>query len=98
IRELRETVRYLPARDRYKVFIIDEVHMLTTEAFNALLKTLEEPPPRSLFILATTEPHKLPTTIQSRCQHFSFRLLDYSEIYAQLVKICVAEEISAVEG
>src|SRR5499425_1022563 len=59
VRELRETVRYLPARDRYKVFIIDEVHMLTTEAFNALLKPLEEPPPRSLFILATTEPHKL---------------------------------------
>src|ERR1700758_3630295 len=76
IRELRETVRYLPARDRYKVFIIDEVHMLTTEAFNALLKTLEEPPPRSLFILATTEAHKLPSTIQSRCQHFAFRLLD----------------------
>ena len=81
IRELRETVRYLPARDRYKIFIIDEAHMLTTEAFNALLKTLEEPPPRSLFMLATTEPHKLPATIQSRCQHFSFRLLDYGEIY-----------------
>jgi DNA polymerase III subunit gamma/tau len=97
IRELRETVRYLPARDRYKIFIIDEVHMLTTEAFNALLKTLEEPPPRSLFILATTEPHKLPTTIQSRCQHFSFRLLDYSEIYAQLARICAAEGVQADE-
>jgi DNA polymerase III subunit gamma/tau len=97
IRELRETVRYLPARDRYKVFIIDEVHMLTTEAFNALLKTLEEPPPRSLFILATTEPHKLPTTIQSRCQHFSFRLLDYAEIYAQLEHICAAEKVKADE-
>ena len=60
IRELREAVRYLPARDRYKIFLIDEAHMLTTEAFNALLKTLEEPPPRSLFMLATTEPHKLP--------------------------------------
>src|SRR5574340_54059 len=95
IRELRETVRYLPARDRYKVFIIDEVHMLTTEAFNALLKTLEEPPPRSLFILATTEPHKLPSTIQSRCQHFAFRLLDYAEIYAQLERICAAEKIQA---
>ncbi|PYU92845.1 MAG: DNA polymerase III subunit gamma/tau, partial [Acidobacteria bacterium] len=91
IRELRETVRYLPARDRYKVFIIDEVHMLTTEAFNALLKTLEEPPPRSLFILATTEPHKLPTTIQSRCQHFAFRLLDYAEIYSELERISAAE-------
>src|SRR5579863_5654814 len=87
IRELRETVRYLPARDRYKVFIIDEVHMLTTEAFNALLKTLEEPPPRSLFTLATTEPHKLPATILSRCQHFSFRLLDYSEIFSLLEQV-----------
>src|SRR5579863_788275 len=95
IRELRETVRYLPARDRYRVFIIDEVHMLTNEAFNALLKTLEEPPPRSLFILATTEPHKLPTTIQSRCQHFAFRLLDYAEIYGQIERIASAEKIQA---
>ena len=98
IRELRQTVRYLPARDRYKVFIIDEVHMLTTEAFNALLKTLEEPPPRSLFLMATTEAHKLPSTIQSRCQHFAFRLLDYGEIYSRLEQICVAEKIIAVEG
>ena len=98
IRELRETVRYLPARDRYKVFIIDEVHMLTTEAFNALLKTLEEPPPRSLFILATTEPHKLPATIQSRCQHFSFRLLDYAEIFERLQQVCGKEKIQADEG
>src|SRR3989449_874361 len=97
IRELRETVRYLPARDRYKVFLIDEVHMLTTEAFNALLKPLEEPPPRSLFILATTEPHKLPTTIQSRCQHFAFRLLDYAEIYSELERISAAEKIRADE-
>jgi DNA polymerase-3 subunit gamma/tau len=98
IRELRETVRYLPARDRYKIFIIDEAHMLTTEAFNALLKTLEEPPPRSLFILATTEPHKLPSTIQSRCQHFSFRLLDYEEIFARLQAVCEQEQIKADEG
>jgi DNA polymerase III subunit gamma/tau len=98
IRELRETVRYLPSRDRYKVFIIDEVHMLTTEAFNALLKTLEEPPPRSLFILATTEAHKLPPTIQSRCQHFSFRLLDYSEIHSQLERIVTAEGVQADES
>lgn len=97
IRELRETVRYLPARDRYKVFIIDEVHMLTTEAFNALLKTLEEPPPRSLFILATTEPHKLPSTIQSRCQHFAFRLLDYAEVYTQLERICASEKVQTNE-
>lgn len=98
IRELRESVRYLPARDRYKVFIIDEVHMLTTEAFNALLKTLEEPPPRSLFILATTEAHKLPATIQSRCQHFAFRLLDYSQIYERLEDVCRRENIQAEPG
>jgi DNA polymerase-3 subunit gamma/tau len=98
IRELRENVRYLPARDRYKVFIIDEVHMLTTEAFNALLKTLEEPPPRSLFILATTEPHKLPATIQSRCQHFAFRLLDYTEICARLDQVSRDERVQADEG
>ena len=98
IRELRESVRYLPAHDRYKIFIIDEAHMLTTEAFNALLKTLEEPPPRSLFILATTEAHKLPTTIQSRCQHFAFRLLDYAEVVSTLKKICEAEGVKADEG
>ncbi|MCL5671844.1 MAG: DNA polymerase III subunit gamma/tau [Acidobacteria bacterium] len=98
IRELRETVRYLPARDPYKVFIIDEAHMLTTEAFNALLKTLEEPPPRSLFVLCTTEPHKLPTTIQSRCQHFSFRLLDYEKILERLEWVLKKEQIEADEG
>jgi DNA polymerase III subunit gamma/tau len=98
IRQLRENVRYLPARDRYKVFIIDEVHMLTTEAFNALLKTLEEPPERSLFILATTEAHKLPATIQSRCQHFAFRLLDYSEILGRLGEICASEGVEAAQG
>src|SRR5208282_4335628 len=98
IRQLRESVRYLPARDRYKIFIIDEAHMLTTEAFNALLKTLEEPPPRSLFMLATTEPHKLPPTIQSRCQHFAFRLLDYREIYARLRAVIVEEKVNADEG
>ena len=98
IRELREAVRYLPARDRYKIFIIDEAHMLTTEAFNALLKTLEEPPPRSLFMLATTEPHKLPPTIQSRCQHFAFRLLDYGEIYARLRAVVADEKVDADEG
>jgi DNA polymerase III subunit gamma/tau len=98
IRELREAVRYLPARDRYKIFIIDEAHMLTTEAFNALLKTLEEPPPRSLFMLATTEAHKLPSTIQSRCQHFAFRLLDYSEIYDRLRAVIAEEKLEADEG
>jgi DNA polymerase-3 subunit gamma/tau len=98
IRELREAVRYLPARDRYKIFLIDEAHMLTTEAFNALLKTLEEPPPRSLFMLATTEPHKLPPTIQSRCQHFSFRLLDYGEIYDRIRAVVADEKVDADEG
>ncbi len=98
IRELREAVRYLPARDRYKIFLIDEAHMLTTEAFNALLKTLEEPPPRSLFMLATTEPHKLPPTIQSRCQHFAFRLLDYGEIYDRLRAVVASEKVDADEG
>ena len=98
IRELREAVRYLPARDRYKIFLIDEAHMLTTEAFNALLKTLEEPPPRSLFMLATTEPHKLPPTIQSRCQHFAFRLLDYGEIYDRIRAVVGEEKVDADEG
>jgi DNA polymerase-3 subunit gamma/tau len=98
IRELREAVRYLPARDRNKIFIIDEAHMLTTEAFNALLKTLEEPPPRSLFVLATTEAHKLPPTIQSRCQHFAFRLLDYGEIYDRLRAVVADENVDADDG
>src|SRR5262245_29432937 len=93
IRELRENVRYASARDRYKVFIIDEVHMLTTEAFNALLKTLEEPPPQVIFILATTELHKVPSTILSRCQHFNFRAISYHEVLAQLQKIADEERI-----
>jgi DNA polymerase-3 subunit gamma/tau len=98
IRELRENARYLPARDRNKIFIIDEAHMLTVEAFNALLKTLEEPPPHTLFILATTEAHKLPTTIQSRCQHFAFRLLDYGEILSRLEWVLGQEGIRGDEG
>ena len=93
IRELRENVRYLPARDRFKVFIIDEVHMLTTEAFNALLKTLEEPPERVVFILATTEPHKIPATIQSRCQSFHFRTVSFAEILARLEAVAQAEGV-----
>lgn len=87
IRELRQNVRYLPARDPYKVFIIDEAHMLTTEAFNALLKTLEEPPPRVLFILATTEPHRMPSTIHSRCQSFHFRSISFQEILDVLARV-----------
>ncbi|MCI0418250.1 MAG: DNA polymerase III subunit gamma/tau, partial [Acidobacteria bacterium] len=93
IRELRENVKYAAARDRYKVFIIDEVHMLTTEAFNALLKTLEEPPPQVVFILATTELHKVPSTILSRCQHFNFRAISYQEVLGQLKKIAAEERI-----
>lgn len=93
IRELRENVKYAAARDRYKIFIIDEVHMLTTEAFNALLKTLEEPPPQVAFILATTELHKVPSTILSRCQHFNFRAISYHEVLGQLKKIAEEEHI-----
>ena len=96
IRELRATVRYLPARDPVKVFIIDEAHMLTTEAFNALLKTLEEPPPRVLFILATTEPQKLPSTIHSRCQSFHFRTVGFQEILGVLARVA-REEKAQVE-
>ena len=73
VRELKENVRYLPSKSRYKIYIIDEVHMLSGAAFNALLKTLEEPPPHVLFIFATTEPQKIPLTILSRCQRFDFK-------------------------
>jgi DNA polymerase-3 subunit gamma/tau len=93
IRELREKARYNPARDRYKIFIIDEVHMLTAEAFNALLKTLEEPPPHVVFILATTEYHKIPATILSRCQQYSFKLIQYPLILDRLRTISEAEGI-----
>ena len=97
IRELRESVLYAPGQDRHKVYIIDEVHMLTTEAFNALLKTLEEPPLKVIFILATTEPHKVPVTIQSRCQRYDFRRIPSLEMASHLEKICRQEgiEISA---
>jgi len=91
IRELRENAQYTPSRDRYKIFIIDEVHMLTTEAFNALLKTLEEPPRHVVFILATTELYKIPQTILSRCQQFDFRLIPLFEIKERLEKILKAE-------
>jgi len=98
IRELKEKVRYNPARDRNKIFIIDEVHMLTTEAFNALLKTLEEPPPHVVFILATTEYHKIPATILSRCQQHSFRLIQYPLILKRLQEIAKAENIEISKG
>ncbi|MDD5594223.1 MAG: DNA polymerase III subunit gamma/tau, partial [Candidatus Margulisbacteria bacterium] len=91
IRELRERVRYAPLEGRYKVYIIDEVHMLTSEAFNALLKTLEEPPSHTIFVLATTESQKVPLTIASRCQRLDFARLKLNEIKGQLQKIAEAE-------
>jgi DNA polymerase-3 subunit gamma/tau len=94
-RQLRETVRYAPARDRFRVFIIDEVHMLSVAAFNALLKTLEEPPAHIKFIFATTEAHKIPATILSRCQHYEFRRLTRDEIQAQLAEVSKREGLSA---
>ena len=97
-RELIETVRYAPQRDRYRIAIIDEVHMFTNEAFNALLKTLEEPPPHTKFILASTELHKIPPTIVSRCQRFAFRALTVKEIAAQLQKVSKEEKIPATPG
>jgi len=87
VRDLREKIKYLPTQGQYKVYIIDEVHMLTKEAFNALLKTLEEPPAHAVFILATTEPHKVPVTILSRCQRYDFRRIPTSLIQEQLEKL-----------
>jgi DNA polymerase III subunit gamma/tau len=95
MRELRENVRYQPARDRYKVFIIDEAHQITSEAFNALLKTIEEPPEWAVFVLCTTEAHKIPATIASRCQHFSFRSVDFEDLMARMAWICQQEGIEA---
>src|SRR5689334_23496812 len=95
MRELRENVRYQPARDRYKVFIIDEAHQITSEAFNALLKTIEEPPEWAVFMLCTTESHKIPATIASRCQQFSFRSVDFAELVARMEWIIQQEGIAA---
>ena len=97
VRELRDTIRYLPARGRFKIVIIDEVHMLSTNAFNALLKTLEEPPPHVKFIFATTEPHKLPITILSRCQRYDFKRIPLKKIVARLEEIVRHERISISE-
>jgi len=93
VRELRESARYNPARDRFKIWIIDEVHMLSTGAFNALLKTLEEPPPRVKFIFATTEYHKLPDTILSRCQQYEFRMIPARELTAHLRRVADGEGV-----
>jgi len=93
IRDLRERVKYLPATLKLKVYIIDEAHMLTTEAFNALLKTLEEPPAHVVFVLATTEPHKVPLTVASRCQRFDFRRIETGAIAARLASIVEREQV-----
>lgn len=94
VRSLREGVKYKPIHSRYKVIIIDEVHMLTREAFNALLKTLEEPPPHTIFVFATTEFHKVPATIVSRCQHFEFKKISQKEIINHLLDISKKEKIT----
>ncbi len=95
VRELRERVGFRPNEGRYKVYVIDEVHMLSTSAFNALLKTLEEPPPHAIFVLATTEPHKIPATVVSRCQRFNFRRIPVSEVVARLTWMVEQEHLSA---
>src|SRR5207245_75897 len=94
IRELREAARYRPARDRFKIYILDEAHQITDAAFNALLKTLEEPPPHIIFMMATTQAEDIPQTIRSRCQHFSFHAVKFDEIVNQLGAIAAKENIS----
>jgi DNA polymerase-3 subunit gamma/tau len=95
VRDLRDKINFSPNQGRYKVYIIDEVHMFSTNAFNALLKTLEEPPPHAIFILATTELHKIPATVLSRCQRHEFRRLPVNDIVAQLEKIVKSEKLKA---
>ncbi|MGA3263382.1 MAG: DNA polymerase III subunit gamma/tau [Terracidiphilus sp.] len=98
IRELRDAARYAPSRDRYKIYILDEAHQITDAAFNALLKTLEEPPAHIIFMMATTQPEDIPQTIRSRCQHFSFHAVKFDDILAQLKMIAVEEQVEAEEG
>jgi len=95
VRALRDNVRFAPARARYKVYIVDEVHMLSRSAFNAFLKTLEEPPPHVKFVFCTTEPHRLPETIHSRCQRFDFRRISTHDIARRLKQICASENTQA---
>ena len=97
VRDLRDKINFSPSQGKYKIYIIDEVHMLSTAAFNALLKTLEEPPPHAIFVLATTEIHKIPTTVLSRCQRHEFRRVPVDEIVGQLKAIVKAEKIQADE-
>jgi DNA polymerase-3 subunit gamma/tau len=98
IRELRDAARYAPSRDRYKIYILDEAHQITEAAFNALLKTLEEPPEHVIFMMATTQPEDIPQTIRSRCQHFSFHAVKFDDILAQLKMIAGHEEVEAEDG
>ncbi|MBT9329465.1 DNA polymerase III subunit gamma/tau [Paracidobacterium acidisoli] len=98
IRELRDAARYRPARDKYKIYILDEAHQITDAAFNALLKTLEEPPDHVVFMMATTQPEDFPQTIRSRCQHFSFHAVKFDDILAQLRGIASQENIEAEDG
>jgi DNA polymerase-3 subunit gamma/tau len=98
IRELREAARYRPARDRFKIYILDEAHQITDAAFNALLKTLEEPPSHVIFMMATTQPEDIPQTIRSRCQHFSYRAMKFDDIVRQLRDIVAKENIPADEN
>src|SRR6202012_2524233 len=95
IRELRDAARYRPARDRYKIWILDEAHQITDAAFNALLKTLEEPPGHVVFMMATTQPEDIPQTIRSRCQHFSFHAVRFDDIVQQLRDIATQEGIAS---
>jgi DNA polymerase-3 subunit gamma/tau len=97
VRELRENVKYMPAHSLYKIYIIDEVHMLSTAAFNALLKTLEEPPSHVMFMFATTEPHKIPITILSRCQRHDFRRMDLNSISTHMASLCRKEGFEIAE-
>jgi len=94
VRQIREQTKYLPAKGDYKVYIIDEVHMLSTQAFNALLKTLEEPPPHVIFIFATTEAQKIPATILSRCQRYDFKRIPVKELIASLETIAKTEQVT----
>jgi DNA polymerase-3 subunit gamma/tau len=97
VRDLRDNVKYKPAYSKYKIYIIDEVHMLSTPAFNALLKTLEEPPPHVMFVFATTEPHKIPVTILSRCQRHDFKRISLDLITGQMASICGKEDVAVSE-
>jgi DNA polymerase-3 subunit gamma/tau len=98
IRELRDAARYAPSRDRYKIYILDEAHQITDAAFNALLKTLEEPPAHVIFMMATTEPENIPQTIRSRCQHFSFHAVKFDDILTQLRMIAAQEQVEAEDS